>query len=90
MIHKYELANDWVVTKEYKERTLAINRALDDKRWSQWTRDLKDLQVGAPVSIHNHLNKWDKNGIVLEKKPHSQVVIRVDGSHESQPEIENL
>ena len=34
MIQKYEPAKDWVVTQEYKERTLAIKRELDDKRWS--------------------------------------------------------
>ena len=29
MIHKYEPAKDWVVTQEYRERTLAMKRKLD-------------------------------------------------------------
>ena len=45
---------------------------------------MDDLRVGTPGSIQNqtgnHPNKWDKTGIVLESKPHLQVVIRVDGS----------
>ena len=45
MIHKYELAKDWVVTQEYRERTLAMKREMDDKRWSQRTRDLDNLPV---------------------------------------------
>jgi hypothetical protein len=28
----------------------------------------------------NNPNKWDKTGIVMESKPHSQLLIRVDGS----------
>ena len=71
--------------QEYRERTLAMKREMDDERWSQRKRDLDDLQVGTPVSIQNqtgnHPNKWDKTGMVLENKPHSQVVIRVDCSH---------
>ena len=84
MLHKYEPAKDWVVTQENRERTLAMKREMDDKRWSQKTRDLDDLPVGTPVSIQNqtgnHPNKWDKTGIILENQPHSKVVIRVDGS----------
>ena len=84
MVHKYEPAKDWSVTQEYRERTLAMKRESDDKRWSQRTRDLEDLPVGTLVSLQNqtgnHPNKWEKTGIVLENKPHSQVVIRVDGS----------
>ena len=34
MIHKYELAKDWVVTQENSEKILAMRRELDDKRWS--------------------------------------------------------
>ena len=88
MIHKYEPAKGvgcQPVTQEYRERTLAMKREMDDERWSQRKRDLDDLQVGTPVSIQNqtgnHPNKWDKTGMVLENKPHSQVVIRVDCSH---------
>ena len=84
MIHKFEPAKDWVVTQEYRERTLAMKRELDDKRWSQRTRDLEDLQVVTLVSLQkktgNYPNKLGKTRSVLENKPHSQVVIRVDGS----------
>ena len=82
--HKYEPTKDWSVTQEYRERTLAKKRESDNKRWSENTRELADLEIGTPVAIQNQTgnnpNKWDKTGIVLENKPHSQVLIRVDGS----------
>ena len=82
--YKYEPAKDWSVTQEYRERTLALKRDSDDKRWSQKTKNLDTLEVGTPVAIQNQTGnnptKWDKTGVILENKPHSQVLIRVDGS----------
>jgi hypothetical protein len=71
--HKYEPAKDWFVTQEYRERTLANKKESDDKKWKEKTKDLDDLEIWRP-------DKLDKTGIVLENKPHSQVLIRVDGS----------
>ena len=80
--NKYEPAKDWSVTQEYRERTMDEKRESDDRKWRQKTRDLEDLET--PVAIQNQTgnnpSKWDKTGIVLENKPHSQVLIRVDGS----------
>jgi hypothetical protein len=82
--HKYEATKDWSVTQEYRERTLAKKRERDDQKWRERTRDLDDLEVGTPVAIQNQTGnnptKWDKTGIILENKPNSQVLIRVDGS----------
>ena len=82
--HKYEPAKDWVVTQEYRERTLALKREADRERWSRGTKNLEMLEVGTPVLIQNQTGnnptKWDKTGVVLENKPHSQVLVRVDGS----------
>ena len=62
----------------------ALKREMDDTKWRQRTRDLEMLEVGTPVSIQNQSGnnptKWDKTGVILENKPHSQVLIRVDGS----------
>ena len=48
------------------------------------TKDLDDLEIGTPVAIQNQTgnnpNKWDETGIVLENKPSSQVLFRVDRS----------
>jgi len=82
--HKYEPAKDWVVTQEYRERTLALKREADAEKWSKKTREYDIIEVGTPVILQNQTgnnpNKWDKTGVVLENKPHSQVIIRVDGS----------
>ena len=53
LIHKSKPAKEWVVTPEYRERTLAIKRELDDRRWSQRSKNLDDLQVGTSGSIQN-------------------------------------
>ena len=83
--HKYEPAKDWAVTQEYRERTLATTkREADNEKWRHKTRDLEQLEIGTPVMIQNQTGndptKWDKTGVVLENKPHSQVLVRVDGS----------
>ena len=82
--HKYEPAKDWAVTQEYRERTMAMKREADREKWSHKTKDLEMLEIGTPVMIQNQTGnnptKWDKTGVVLENKPHSQVLIRVDGS----------
>ena len=82
--YKYEPAKDWSVTQEYRERTLALKREADSEKWAQRTKNYEIIEVGTPVILQNQTgsnpNKWDKTGVVLENKPHSQVVIRVDGS----------
>ena len=45
------------------------------------------LPVGTPVAVQNQTGrnptKWDKTGVVVENKPHSQVLVRVDGSRKA-------
>jgi hypothetical protein len=57
---------------------------MDNQRWSHRTKDLDNLEVGTAVAIQNqtgpNLTKWDKTGIVLENKPNSKVMIKVDRS----------
>jgi hypothetical protein len=82
--YKYEAAKDWAVTQEQRERTLANKRDMDNQRWSYRTKALDDLEVGTAVAIQNQTGsnptKWDNTGIVIENKPNSKVMIRVDGS----------
>jgi hypothetical protein len=72
------------VTQEHRERTLANNRDMDNQRWSHRTKALDDLEVGTAIAIQNqtdsHPTKWDKTDIVIENKPNSKMMIRVDGS----------
>jgi hypothetical protein len=82
---KYEPAKDWAVTKEHRERTLANKRVMDNMRWSHRTKAFDDLEVGTAAAIQNQTGKnnstdWDKTGIVLETKPNSKVMIKVDRS----------
>ena len=84
LTYKYEPAKDWAVSQEHRERTLANKREMDHQRWSYRTKDLQELEVGTAVAIQNQTGqnptKWDKTGIIIENKPNSKVMIKVDGS----------
>ena len=53
-------------------------------KWQEKSKDYERLVLGTAVVIQNQTGKnstkWDKTGFVIGNKPHSQVVIRVDGS----------
>ena len=84
LAYKYEPAKDWAISQEHRERTFAIKREMDHQRWSYRTKDLDKLEVGTAVAIQNQTGqnptKWDKTGVIIENKPNSKVMIRVDGS----------
>jgi hypothetical protein len=84
LTYKYEPAKDWAVSQEHRERTLANKREMDHQRWSYRTKDLDELEVGTAVAIQNQRGqnptKWEKTGIIIENKPNSKVMIRVNGS----------
>jgi hypothetical protein len=84
LTYKYEPAKDWAVTQEHRERTLANKRDMDNQKWSYRTKTLDDLEIGSAVAIQNQTGsnptKWDKTGIVIENKPNSKVIFRLDGS----------
>ena len=75
---KYESAKDWAASQEHRGRTM------DNQRWSHRTKDLEDLEVGTAVAIQNQTGpdptKWDKTGNVLENKPNSELMIKVNRS----------
>ena len=82
--NKLEPMKDWSVTQEHRERTLAKKREDDGQRWATRTKDLAELVVGTEVAVQNqpgkNPTKWDKTGVVLESRPHSQVLLMMDGS----------
>ena len=53
LLHKYEPAQDWTVTQEYRERTLARKRESDGVKWKEKSKDYKELDVGTAVAIQN-------------------------------------
>jgi hypothetical protein len=81
---KYAPSADWCMTQELRERMLAKSRMRDGEKLAEHTKQLEEIAVGTPVAIQNqtgrHPNKWDKTGIIMEVKPHEQLVIKVDGS----------
>ena len=69
---------------EDRERAMAARRDEDGTRLARYTKQQKELPVGTAVAVQNQTGrnptKWDKTGIILENKKHSQVVVRMDGS----------
>ena len=65
-----------------RERLLAKSRETEGEKLARNTKELNS--VGTPVVIQNQTGryptKWDKTGIIVEVRPHSQLVIKVDGS----------
>ena len=67
--------------QEDRERAMARRLETDGSRLAQYTKDHDVLPVGTPVAVQNQTGrnptKWDKTGVVVENKPHSQVLVRV-------------
>merc|ERR1712106_1271177 len=82
--HKYKPSQEWSLLQEDRERALASRRSSDGSRLAQHTKQQKELPYGTQVAVQNQTgrnpNKWDKTGTVIETRPHSQVVVRLDGS----------
>ena len=82
--YKYRPSQEWSLLQEDRERALASRRAMDGSRLAQYTKQQPELPVGTAVAVQNQTGrnptKWDKTGVILENKPHSQVLIKMDGS----------
>ena len=60
---------------------------MDGTRLARYTNQQPELPPGTSVAIQNQTGrlptKWDKTGVIVENKPHSQVLIRMDGSRKA-------
>ena len=79
--YKYRPSQEWCLLQEDRERAMARRLETDGSRLAQYTKDPNVLPVGTPVAVQNQTGrnptKWDKTGVVVENKPHSQVLVRV-------------
>ena len=77
-------SKEWLVTKEQRELALAKRYARQEEVWSEHTKTLAELPVGAVVSVQNQTGnkpkRWDRTGTVVETLPHQQYKVRMDGS----------
>jgi hypothetical protein len=85
--YKYRPSQEWTMLQEDRERALASRRAADGSQLARNTKQQPMLPVGTAVAVQNQTGrqptKWDKTGVILENKPHSQVLIRMDGSRKA-------
>ena len=77
-------SKEWLITKEQRELALAKRYARQEEVWSEHTKTLAELPVGAVVSVQNQTGnkpkRWDRTGTVVETLPHQQYKVRMDGS----------
>ena len=77
-------SKEWLVTKEQRELALAKRYARQEEVWSEHTKALAELPVGAQVSVQNQTGnkpkRWDRTGTIVETLPHQQYKVRMDGS----------
>ena len=77
-------SKEWLITKEQRELALAKRYARQEEVWSEHTKTLAELPVGAQVSVQNQTGnkpkRWDRTGTVVETLPHQQYKVRMDGS----------
>ena len=82
--YKYPASADWCISQELRERMMAKSRELDGEKLARNTKKLKDRLIGTLAAIQNqsgrYPTKWDKTGVVVEVKPHEQIVVKVNGS----------
>ena len=87
--YKYAASADWCISQKLREGMLAKSREVDGEKLSRNTRYLRTLQKGTPVVLQNQSGrnptKWDKTGVVVEIRPHEQVVVKVVGSRRLTP-----
>ena len=80
----YKPSQEWLLLQEDRERAMASRRHTDGTRLAQNTKQQPELPPGTQVAVQNQTGqlpmKWDKTGVILENRPHSQVLIRMDGS----------
>ena len=65
-----QLRKDWVLTKEMRERALAVRHQVSGEAWAEKSRELAPLTVGQSVQVQNQTgpnsNKWDLSGRIVE------------------------
>ena len=80
--YKYRHSQEWVLLQEDRERAMASSRSMDGTRLARYTKQQPELPPGTSVAVQNqagrHPTKWDKTGVIVENKPHSQVLIRME------------
>ena len=75
---------EWILTKEARETALMKRHVTMRESLSEHTKNLPPLLVGDVVQIQNQRGpsplKWNKSGVILERKDFDQYLVKIDGS----------
>ena len=81
---KYNPHNTWKELLDHREKALAKRHVAHHEAWSEHTKKLPPLGVGAKVFIQNQVGnnprRWERTGTVVETKDHDQYNVKVDGT----------
>ena len=80
----YNIREEWQVAADKREAALQKRHAKIIETYNSHTKELEPLNIRDHVAVQNqngnHPNRWDKTGVVVERLPHRQYKIRMDGS----------
>ena len=71
---EYKPMQEWLLTREMREKALARRHLKQGEVWSEHTKELQPLKVGAVVQTQNQTGprskKGEKSGVVTEVLQH--------------------
>ena len=81
---EYRQRREWIMLKKDREKALAHRYGKVEEKLRGRSRMLIELEVGDLVQIQNQKGneplKWDRSGVIIERLPHDQYTVRMDGS----------
>ena len=81
---KYEPRSEWLLSQDQREKALARRHRDKGAELARGTRDQLPLEPGTVVLVQNQVgksaNRWDKSGVIVADKGHSQYQVKLDGS----------
>ena len=81
---RYVPHDTWRETAKMREDAMRNRHMREVDKLSQGTKNLPSLEIADKVRVQNQHGpnplKWDKTGIVVEKKDYDQYIVKMDGS----------
>ena len=81
---RYVPHDTWRETAKMREDAMRNRHMREVEKLSQGTKNLPSLEIADKVRVQNQHGpnplKWDKTGIVVEKKDYDQYIVKMDGS----------
>lgn len=74
----------WTNMLNKREEALQNRSIRMNEVWTEHTKALRPLRVGDYVRVQNQIGpnpkRWEKTGVIMEKRDHDQYMVKIDGS----------